>query len=58
MKRSTLPLVLGVYGLVWMWHRPSRLQVVRKAKDLVAGALIGHHALDGDAEACVIGDGA
>ena len=31
-------------------------QALRKARGLVAGAVVGHDAIDGDAEACVVGD--
>jgi hypothetical protein len=34
MKRSALPLVFGVYGLVRMCLSPSRLQALRKSKAL------------------------
>ena len=35
----------------------SLLQALAKAKDVVAGAVVGHHPFDPDAEALVVGDG-
>jgi hypothetical protein len=55
MKHSALPLVLGVYDLVKMWRKLSRLQALPKGFGSIAGAVGGHEPLDGDAKACVVG---
>ena len=40
-----------------MCLRPRRSAGVAEGAGFVAGAVVGHDALDGDAEACVVGDG-
>src|ERR1043166_8319810 len=57
MKRSALPLVLGVYGLVRMCLMPSRFACVPEGKGFVARAVVGHDALDGYAQARIVGNG-
>jgi hypothetical protein len=49
MKRSALPLVLGVYGL----DVPEAVGVagIAAGEAAVAGAIVGHHAGDADAAA-------
>ena len=48
MKRSALPLVLGVYGRVRMWQTQPAAGLAEQAGD-IARAVVGHHALDPDA---------
>ena len=57
MKRSAFPLVFWCVG-----PRSDVLEAegsagVAKGEGLVAGAVVGHHAADGDAEASVVGAG-